>query len=365
MLRRMAVIRDFETAVEGLIDKGELVGSIHTSSGQEAVCVGAAMAVAKDDLMTGHHRSHGHPIGKGAPIDALMAELFGKRSGVCKGMGGSMHLADFSVGSLGETAIVASGLPIAVGAALAVKLQGWTKVVIAFFGEGASNAGAFHEALNMAAVWKLPVVFVCENNKYAVTTTYSETSSVEKVSDRAVGYNVRAEVVDGQDVIAVWRRSRPPLDRARAGGGPEIVEAMTYRYGEHSYLMSNRGPYRSDEEIDEWRKKDPIPLFGDRLVKAARPRRTRSTRSSKTRSPLWTALSRRPVPTSTRRSTTCGTACTSTPVPSRPAATTPSGPLRAAREHQRLMTHADDLAAGGQRGRPRRDGPRRAGVRHG
>ena len=268
MLRRMAVIRDFETAVEGLIDKGELVGSIHTSSGQEAVCVGAAMAVADDDFMTGHHRSHGHPIGKGADIDALMAELFGKKSGVCKGMGGSMHLADFSVGSLGETAIVASGLPIAVGAALAAKLSGWTKVTIAFFGEGASNAGAFHEALNMAAVWKLPVVFVCENNKYAVTTTYRETSSVEKVSDRAVGYDIRAEVVDGQDVIAVWRAVKDATDRARAGGGPELVEAMTYRYGEHSYLMSNRGPYRTEEEIAEWRNKDPIPLFADRLVAA-------------------------------------------------------------------------------------------------
>jgi pyruvate dehydrogenase E1 component alpha subunit len=266
MLRRMAVIRHFETAVEGLIDKGELVGSIHTSSGQEAVCVGAAMAVAPDDFMTGHHRSHGHPIGKGADVDALMAELFGKRSGVCRGMGGSMHLADFSVGSLGETAIVASGLPIAVGAALAAKLSGWAKVTIAFFGEGASNAGAFHEALNMAAVWELPVVFVCENNKYAVTTTYRETSSVEKVSDRAVAYDMRAEVVDGQDVIAVWRAVKDATDRARAGGGPELVEAMTYRYGEHSYLMSSRGPYRSEEEIAEWRGKDPIPLFGDRLV---------------------------------------------------------------------------------------------------
>ncbi|MGH3249639.1 MAG: thiamine pyrophosphate-dependent dehydrogenase E1 component subunit alpha [Trebonia sp.] len=265
MYRRMVAIRVFDTTVEGLIDRGELVGSIHTSIGQEGSCAGAGMAVKIGDYMTGSHRSHGHPIGKGAELAKLMAELFGKDTGVCHGNGGSMHLADFGVGSLGETAIVASSLPIAVGAALASKIKGENKVVLAFFGDGASNAGAFHESLNLAAVWKLPVIFMCENNQFAVSTRHESVCSVEHISERGPAYRMRAETVDGQDALAVWTAVREAARIARSGGGPSLVEALTYRYGDHSYLM-NRLKYRTKEEVDIWRQNDPIDNLGGQLV---------------------------------------------------------------------------------------------------
>jgi acetoin:2,6-dichlorophenolindophenol oxidoreductase subunit alpha len=265
MYRRMVAIRVFDTTVEKLIDRGELVGSIHTSIGQEGSCAGAGMAVATTDYMTGSHRSHGHPIGKGAELARLMAELFGKKTGVCEGNGGSMHLADFGVGSLGETAIVASSLPIAVGAALASKLKGDGKVTLAFFGDGASNAGAFHESLNMAAIWKLPVIFLCENNQFAVSTRHETVCAVERVSERGPAYRMRAETVDGQDALAVWKSVRIAADVARSGGGPSLIEALTYRYGDHSYLM-NRLKYRTEAEVDVWRRNDPIENLGRQLV---------------------------------------------------------------------------------------------------
>jgi TPP-dependent pyruvate/acetoin dehydrogenase alpha subunit len=265
MYRRMVAIRVFDTTVEGLIDRGELVGSIHTSIGQEGSCVGAGMAVAPDDYMTGSHRSHGHPIGKGAELAKLMAELFGKSTGVCHGNGGSMHLADFGVGSLGETAIVASSLPIAVGAALAAKLKGETKVCLAFFGDGAANAGAFHESLNMAAIWKLPVIFLCENNQFAVSTRHETVCAVERISERGPAYRMRAETVDGQDALAVWAAVRHAADVARSGDGPSLIEALTYRYGDHSYLM-NRLKYRTEDEVAVWRRNDPIENLGRLLV---------------------------------------------------------------------------------------------------
>ncbi len=261
MYRRMVAIRIFETSAERLFSRGELVGSIHTSVGQEGVCVGAGMAVRRDDFMTGHHRSHGHPIGKGADLKRLMAELFGKETGVCKGLGGSMHLADFSIGSLGEAAVVASSLPIAVGAALASKMQGWDKVVLAFFGDGASNAGAFHEALNMAAIWKLPVIFVCENNQFAVSTRHETVCSVKQISQRGTAYSMRAETIDGQNPLRVWESVDNAAGEARSGAGPVLIEAMTYRYGDHSFLM-NRLRYRTDEEVDVWRRNDPIENLG-------------------------------------------------------------------------------------------------------
>lgn len=264
MYRRMVSIRLFETTAENLFAAGELVGSIHTSVGQEGVCVGAAMAVAADDFMTGHHRSHGHPIGKGADIGRLMAELFGKESGICHGFGGSMHLADFTIGSLGEAAIVASSMPVAVGAALASKMSGWNKVCLAFFGDGASNAGAFHESLNMAAVWKLPVIFVCENNQFAVSTRHETVCAVEHIAQRGAAYNMPAETVDGQNALAVWEAVDRAASNARANAGPALIEAMTYRYGDHSYLM-NRLRYRTDEEVAAWRKNDPIDNLGHAL----------------------------------------------------------------------------------------------------
>jgi acetoin:2,6-dichlorophenolindophenol oxidoreductase subunit alpha len=266
MYRRMVRIRVFETEAEKLFSKGELVGSIHTSVGQEGSCVGAGMALRNDDMITGTHRSHGHPIGKGAPIGPLMAELFGRTTGICKGLGGSMHLADFAHGSVGETAVVASSLPIATGAALASKMQGWDRVVLSFFGDGASNAGAFHESVNMAAIWNLPIVFFCENNTYAVSTRHEDVSAVKDIAERAVAYGIRGEVVDGQDVLAVWQAVSRAVESARAGGGPVLIEAKTYRYGDHSYLMSRLGSYRDESEVDLWRGRDPIEIHRKYLL---------------------------------------------------------------------------------------------------
>ena len=266
MYRRLVRIRVFETEAELLFDRGELVGSIHTSIGQEGACVGAGMALRDDDMITGTHRSHGHPIGKGAQVHALMAELFGKETGVCKGMGGSMHLADFSIGSVGETAVVASSLPIAVGAGLASRMQGWDRTVLAFFGDGASNAGAFHESVNMAAIWNLPVVFFCENNVYAVSTRHEEVCSVKDIAERAVAYGIRGEVVDGQDALAVYRSVSAAIEGCRAGSGPVLIEAKTYRFGEHSHLMSRLGAYRDENEVQLWRGRDPIEIHRKYLL---------------------------------------------------------------------------------------------------
>lgn len=260
MLRRMLAIRFFEEKAEQLLARGEILGSMHSSVGQEATCVGGCMALRPDDFMTGHHRSHGHPIAKGADLKRLMAELLGRATGVCRGKGGSMHLADFSVGSLGETAIVGSGLPIAAGAALAMKLAGSDRVCLAFFGDGAANQGIFHEALNLASIWKLPVIFLCENNQYAITTSFRSSTAVRQIADRAVAYAMPGQVVDGQDVLAVYNAVRAAAERARAGDGPTLIEAMTYRYGEHSTRLRLPG-YRSAEEVEAWRRRDPIILF--------------------------------------------------------------------------------------------------------
>ena len=202
-LRRMMLIRAFEERTQKLIDRGEIIGVMHSSIGQEAACVGACMALREDDYITGTHRSHGHPIAKGSKVDRLVAELMGRSTGVCKGMGGSMHLADFSVGSLGETAIVGSSIGIAVGAALANRLRKLDRVSLCFFGDGAANAGICHEGMNMAAVWRLPVVFFCENNRYAITTPYAQSTPVEHIAERSAAYGFPGVTVDGQDVRAV------------------------------------------------------------------------------------------------------------------------------------------------------------------
>jgi acetoin:2,6-dichlorophenolindophenol oxidoreductase subunit alpha len=209
--------------------------------------------------MVGTHRSHGHPLGKGANPKPLMAELLGKATGVNQGMGGSMHLADFSVGSLGETSIVGSGLPIACGGALSAQLRGTDQVALAFFGDGAANEGVFHESLNLAAAWKLPVIFYCENNGYAITTPATLATSVPDIAIRAAGYGIPGEVVDGQDVLACWTAVERAATRARAGQGPSLIEAKTYRFREHS--EGRKLAYRSDEEIATWLRRDPIDLF--------------------------------------------------------------------------------------------------------
>jgi len=267
MYRRLLRIRIFEETVVNLQSKGEFPGAAHTSIGQEGEIVGACMALRDDDYMVGNHRSHGHPIGKGADLRGLMAEVLGRKTGVDRGKGGSMHLADFKIGSLGETSIVGSGIPVAVGAALGSKMMGTDRVCLCFFGDGAANEGAFHEGLNLAAIWKLPAIFLCENNLYAVTTPVTQTLAVKDVATRAQAYDLPGIIADGQDAVAVFAAVSEAVKRARAGLGPSLVEAKTYRYLEHSVGMRiPRGAYRSDEEIAQWQKRDPIAIHRSALI---------------------------------------------------------------------------------------------------
>jgi acetoin:2,6-dichlorophenolindophenol oxidoreductase subunit alpha len=265
MMRRMLRIRLFEERALKMAHD-EQVSAGHLALGQEGEIVGSCMALRDDDYMTGNHRSHGHPIGKGAALAPLMAELLGKSTGVCRGKGGSMHLAAFSRGSLGESGIVGSLMPVAVGAGLSARLRGTDQVCLCFFGDGAANCGPFHESINLAAIWKLPVIFLCENNGYAMFTPQGQTTSVADIAQRAGAYNIPGLVVDGQDVLAVYGAVADAVGRARAGQGPSLVEAKTYRYGEHSENPKAKiPPYRSPAEIAHWRSRDPIELFRVRL----------------------------------------------------------------------------------------------------
>ena len=268
MLRRMMLIRKFDETVKDLVQSAELVGMAHCYIGEEAVAVGACTALRDEDYITGNHRSHGHPISKGGDVRRAMAELLGKATGYCKGKGGSMHLADFDIGILGESGIVASALPVAVGAAMGSKMQNTDRVVISFFGDGASNQGACHEAMNLASIWKLPVIFLCENNQYAVTTSFKETVSTENVPDRATAYNMPGVLVDGQDVMAMHEATVHAVQRARSGEGPTLLEAKTYRYEDHSEGLNRilREPYRTEEEIEFWRQRDPIDIHSKWLL---------------------------------------------------------------------------------------------------
>src|ERR671930_2517896 len=268
MLRRMVRIRRFEEQVIRLVERGEIVGAAHSYIGEEEVAVGACLALRADDYMTGNHRSHGHPIAKGGQVKKAMAELFGKRTGLCKGKGGSMHLADFSVGILGESGILGSSIPTAVGAALGSKLQGKDRVAVAFFGDGARNEGVFHESINLAAIWKLPVIFLCENNQYAVTSSFRAMVATENISDRAAGYDIPGVLVDGQDVIAMHEVVSQAVARARAGQGPSLIEGRTYRYLDHSLGLGRivRAPYRTEEEVERWKQRDPIKIHSEQLL---------------------------------------------------------------------------------------------------
>lgn len=269
-LRRMLRIRLFEERVARLKNSATLAGAAHLSIGQEAAVVGACMAIRRSDYMTGTHRSHGHPIGKGALLGPLMAELYGKSTGVCGGKGGSMHLADFSVGSLGESGIVGGLIPAAVGAALSAKMRGTDQVCLCFFGDGAVNEGVFHESANLASIWRLPVIFFCENNGYAMFTAQASLSAGRSIADRASAYAFPGEAVDGQDVMAVYDATRIAVDRARAGDGPTLIEAHTYRYADHSEFGQMRVPsYRGDDEILQWQERDPIASFVQKMVAAA------------------------------------------------------------------------------------------------
>jgi len=264
---RMLKIRGFEQAVKGLVTEGEVPGAVHTSIGQEAAIVGACMALNLDDYISGTHRSHGHPIGKGADLKPLMAEILGKVTGVCKGRGGSMHFTDKSVGSIGESAIVGGGVPIATGAALTAQVRGTGQVALTFFGDGASNEGVLAECLNMAAIWKLPVIFFCENNGYAAVTAAANTHGQPDVARRADGYGVPGVVVDGQDFEAVYQATEAAVARARIGEGPTLIEAKTYRFDEHCVGLFINGSYRPAEEISHFtNERDPVTLLRDVLL---------------------------------------------------------------------------------------------------
>ncbi|MEM3623471.1 MAG: pyruvate dehydrogenase (acetyl-transferring) E1 component subunit alpha [Candidatus Bathyarchaeia archaeon] len=264
MFRKMLEIRFFEEKVFDLYAQNLVPGTIHLYAGEEAVAVGVCSALRKDDYITSTHRGHGHCIAKGADLKRTMAEILGKKSGYCKGKGGSMHIADFSIGMLGATAVVGAGIPIAVGAALSIKLRKTSQVVACFFGEGASNQGTFHEGINIASVWRLPVIFVCENNLYAMGTRQSRVMNIENIADRAIAYGIPGVVVDGNDVLAVYEATVKAVERARNGEGPTLIECKTYRHKGHSRVDPAR--YRPKAEVEEWLAKDPIKRFREKLL---------------------------------------------------------------------------------------------------
>jgi len=264
MYQRMLKIRYFEDKVFELYGQNLVPGTIHLYAGEEAVAVGVCANLRKDDYITSTHRGHGHCIAKGADLGKVMAEILGKKTGYCKGKGGSMHIADFSIGMLGATAVVGAGIPIAAGAGLSIKLRGSDQVVACFFGEGASNQGTFHEGINMAAIWGLPVVFVCENNLYAMGTRQNIVMTIQNIADRAVAYGIPGVTVDGNDALAVYEAASEAVNRARQGGGPTLIECKTYRQKGHSRF--DPAAYRPKEEVKEWLKKDPIPRFKNKLI---------------------------------------------------------------------------------------------------
>jgi len=265
MYRKMFTIRTFECKIRDLFTNGVIVGDLHLSSGQEAVAVGVCSNLRNIDTINTTHRGHGHCIAKGADVKRMMAEFFAKRTGLCKGKGGSMHLADLSVGMLGASAIVGGGIPTAVGAALSFKMRKTDQVAVAFFGDGATNQGTFHESVNLAAIWDLPVVFVCENNQYAESTPVSYAIRVKNIADRAAAYGIPGVLVNGMDILAVYEATNQAVKRARKGEGPTLLDCKTYRYEGHE-VGDPWDLYRSKEEVEEWRQKDPIPTFERKLI---------------------------------------------------------------------------------------------------
>lgn len=269
--RRMLRIRRFEEAASRLTEEG-IVPGMHSSIGQEAAIVGACMALRNDDFITGTHRSHGHPIGKGAELKPLMAELCGKEAGVCKGRGGSMHLADRSVGIIGESAIVGGGIPLATGAGLSIQVRGTEQVSLCFFGDGAANQGTFGESLNLAAIWKLPVIFFCENNGYAISTSVLKSHGQPDIAKRAEGYGIPGITVDGQSIAEVYEVTNAAVDRARRGLGASLIEAKTYRFDEHCFGLHIPIPYRTEEELERYKKQhDPIALHQKAMTEQGIP----------------------------------------------------------------------------------------------
>lgn len=264
MYRKMLEIRLFEEKVFELYGQNLVPGTIHLYAGEEAVAVGVCSNLRKDDYIVSTHRGHGHCIAKGANLDRTMAEILGRRTGYCRGKGGSMHIADFSIGVLGATAVVGAGIPIATGVGLSIKLRGTGQVAACFFGDGASNQGTFHEGINLAAIWKLPVIFVCENNLYAMGTRQTQVMLTKHVSDRASAYGIPGVTIDGNDVLAVFQGTKEAVMRARNGGGPTLIECKTYRHKGHSRF--DPATYRPKEEVEEWLSKDPITRLKKQLL---------------------------------------------------------------------------------------------------
>ncbi len=262
----MVKIRKFEETVEKYFLDGQIPGFVHLYIGEEAIATGVCASLKNDDYIQSTHRGHGHTIAKGADINRAMAEIFGKKTGFCKGKGGSMHIADFSVGMLGANGVVGGGFNIATGAALAIKKQKRDNVSVVFFGDGASNRGTFHEALNMASVWKLPIIFVCENNEWASTTPYRTTTSVEDISKRAAGYSMESKIVDGNDVFDVYEGFKEALAHVKAGNGPFFLEAKTYRIKGH--FVGDPELYRTKEEVQKvYDENNPITRFENKVLK--------------------------------------------------------------------------------------------------
>jgi TPP-dependent pyruvate/acetoin dehydrogenase alpha subunit len=264
MLRLMQTIRRFEERASDDFHEGAIYGVVHCYIGEEAVAVGVCGALNREDQIISTHRGHGHCIAKGADLNRMMAELYGREDGYCKGKGGSMHIADFDIGMLGANGIVAGGFSIVTGAGLAAQLEGEGRVAVCFFGDGASNAGPFHESINIAAAWKLPVIYVCENNLWAVNTPAANSVSVPDVAMRAPGYGIPGEVVDGNDVLAVYEATATAVARARAGEGPSLIECKTYRWRRHTERVG-QADRRPPEEVEEWMQNDPVARLVEHL----------------------------------------------------------------------------------------------------
>jgi len=261
----MVRIRAFEERLHRMYLDGKLFGmSPHLSSGEEAMAVGVCTALRVDDYIVSTHRGHGHCLAKGAKMRSMMAELWGKETGYCRGRGGTMHIADVNIGILGANGIVGAGLPIVCGAGLSIKYRNTDQVCVCFFGDAASNQGTFHESINFACAFKLPIIFVCENNIYGLSTSYRNVSATPDVADRALGYKMPGVIVEGMDVTKVYEAAKEAVSRARAGDGPTLIEGKTYRY--HGHSASDHRPYRTREEEKEWRSRDPITILKRTLL---------------------------------------------------------------------------------------------------
>ena len=266
MYKDMLKIRYFENKITDLYSKGLMPGLAHLYIGEEAIAVGVCANLTKRDFATSTHRGHGHLIAQGVDLKKMMAEVLGKETGYCKGKGGSMHIADFSKGILGANGIVGAGIPIATGSGYSAKVRGTDQVTVAFFGDAASNQGTFHESINMAAAWKLPVVYVCENNLYGISVDIRKVTNTKNLATRALAYDIPGVIVDGNDLLEVYRVIKEAVERARKGEGPSLIECKTYRWKGHHVGDPGR-VYRLEREIEEWKERCPIKTFRDRLIK--------------------------------------------------------------------------------------------------